>query len=119
MKIVNFLLVIMFLVFAYLQLNDPDPVIWISIYGVMAVFSGLAMFGIYPKKIHIVVLVLFALYSVYYFPGVMEWLHQEDKATIFDEMEKEKHLFIEESREFFGLLICVIVLLFYILRPRR
>jgi Transmembrane family 220, helix len=119
MKILNFLLAIMFLAFAYLQFNDPDPIIWISIYGVMAAFAVMAIFGIYPKKIHIAVLVIYALYSIYYFPGVMEWLHQEDKATIFNEMEKEKHLFIEESREFFGLLICVIVLLFYILRPRR
>ena len=119
MKIVNFLLVIMFLAFAYLQLNDPDPILWVSIYGVMVVFCGMAMFGIYPKKFHIAVLIIYALYSIYYFPGVMEWLHQTDKTTIFDEMEKEKHLFIEESREFLGLIICVIVLLFYILRPRR
>ena len=119
MKVLNFLLAIMFLAFAYLQLNDPDPILWISIYGVMVVFCGMAAFGIYPRKIHIAVLVIFALYSLYYFPGVTEWLRQEDKTTIFDEMAKEKNHFIEESREFFGLLICVIVLLFYILRPRR
>ena len=119
MKIVNILLALMFLALAYLQFNDPDPIIWISIYGNMAAFSVMAVFGIYPKKNHIAVLVIFLLYSAYYFPGVAEWLHQEDKTTIFDEMEKEKHLFIEESREFFGLIICAIVLLFYILRPRR
>ena len=36
MKIVNILLAIMFLAFTYLQFNDPDPVIWILIYGAMA-----------------------------------------------------------------------------------
>ena len=29
MRIVNFLLAILFLVFAFVQVNDPDPVLWI------------------------------------------------------------------------------------------
>jgi hypothetical protein len=44
MRIVNFLLAIMFMVFAFVQINDPDPVIWILIYGIMAVFSIMAIF---------------------------------------------------------------------------
>ncbi|HYI78522.1 MAG TPA: transmembrane 220 family protein, partial [Chryseolinea sp.] len=37
MRIVNFILAVLFLLFAFVQINDPDPVIWILIYGAMAV----------------------------------------------------------------------------------
>ena len=39
MRIVNFILAIMFLLFAFVQINDPDPVIWILIYGAVLNFK--------------------------------------------------------------------------------
>jgi hypothetical protein len=119
MKILNFFLAIMFLLFAFLQVNDPDPLIWISIYGVMAVLAILAMFKIYPRRIILILLVLFTAYSLVYFPGVKEWLHQENKSDLFDNVAKMNHLYIEESREFLGLWICIAVLIFYFIRARR
>jgi hypothetical protein len=119
MRIVNFLLAIMFLVFAFVQVNDPDPVIWILIYGIMAVFSIMAIFEFYPKKFLIAVLVLYVLYSFVYIPGVAEWLRQGNKAALFDNVAKMENLYIEESREYLGLLICVIVLVFYLYRSRK
>jgi Transmembrane family 220, helix len=119
MRIVNFLLAIMFMVFAFVQINDPDPVIWILIYGIMAVFSIMAIFEFYPKKFLIAVLVLFVLYSFVYIPGVAEWLRKENKAALFDNVAKMENLYIEESREYLGLLICVIVLVFYLYRSRK
>ena len=119
MRIVNFLLAIMFLVFAFVQVNDPDPVIWILIYGIMAVFSIMAIFEFYPKKFLIAVLVLYVLYSFVYIPGVAEWLRQGNKAALFDNVAKMENLYIEESREYLGLFICVIVLVFYLYRSRK
>lgn len=118
-RVVNFLLAAMFMLFAFVQLNDPDPVIWILIYGSMAVFCILAMFEFYPQKVMIAVLIVFAVYSVTYFDGVMAWLQSENKAALFDEVAKMETWYIEEAREFLGLLICIIVLGFYLLRSRR
>jgi amino acid transporter len=119
MRIVNFLLAAMFLVFAFVQVNDPDPVIWILIYGIMAVFSIMAIFEFYPKKFLIGVLVLYALYSLVYLPGLAQWLHSDNKADLFDNIAKMENLYIEESRESLGLFICIIVLVFYLVRSRK
>ena len=119
MRIFSIILAIMFVAFAFVQVNDPDPIIWILIYGAMAVICILAAFSIYPRKIMIGMAVVYSLYSIYYFPGVREWLHQDDKSLLFDNLAKMQFSYIEESREFLGLMICVIVLIFYLVRSRR
>jgi len=119
MKIVNFILAIMFLAFAFVQINDPDPAIWILIYGAMAVLAIMAMFEYYPKKFLIGLVVLYLAYSIYYFPGVREWLRHDNKSQLFDNVAKMEYRYIEESREFLGLMICVAVLIFYIVRSRK
>lgn len=119
MRIVSFILAIMFVVFAFVQINDPDPIIWILIYGAMAVICVLAAFQIYPIKVMVGLALIYGIYSIYYFPGVREWLHQDDKSLLFDNLAKMQFSYIEESREFLGLMICVVVLVFYIIRGRR
>jgi Transmembrane family 220, helix len=119
MRIVNFLLAAMFLVFAFVQINDPDPVIWILIYGVMAVLSIMAIFEFYQRKFLIGLLVLFIAYSFVYIPGLVEWLRHDNKADLFNDVAKMEHLYIEESREFLGLVICIGVLVFYLYRSRK
>jgi hypothetical protein len=118
-KIINFLLAVMFLVFAYLQLNDPDPIVWIPIYGVMAVVCVLAMFHYYPRAILFSLVIFYTLYSFFYIPGVKEWLAQDDKSQLFSNVAKMEHPFIEESREFLGLMINVAVLVVYLIISRK
>ena len=119
MRIVNFILAIMFLLFAFVQINDPDPVIWILIYGAMAVLCIMAIFEFYPTKFTIGLLVLYVLYSIVYIPGVLEWLKQDNKAMLFDDVAKMQYPYVEEAREFLGLLICIIVLVVFVIRARR
>ena len=119
MRILNFMLAAMFLVFAFLQINDPDPIIWILIYGIMAAVCVMAIFEFYPRPFLIVLAIGYLLYSVYYFPGVKVWLAQDDKGQLFDNVAKMEHPFIEESREFLGLMINVSVLIFYLIRSRK
>lgn len=119
MRIVNFLLAAMFLVFAFVQINDPDPLIWILIYGAMAATSVMAMFSFYPMRFLLVLLVAYVGYSVTYIDGVQEWLKQDNRSELFDEIAKMEHWYIEEAREFLGLMICVVVLVFYLVKARR
>lgn len=118
-KVINFLLAAMFLVFAFLQLNDPDPYIWIPIYGAMSIVCVMAVFNYYPRVFLIVLTIFYALYSIIYFPGVQEWLSKDDKAQLFDNVAKMEHPFIEESREFLGLCINIIVLAVYLVISRK
>ncbi|MBT1711920.1 hypothetical protein KK062_27000 [Fulvivirgaceae bacterium PWU5] len=119
MRILNFVLAVMFLIFAFLQVNDPDPVLWILVYGVMAVFCVMAMFSFYPRKALWVVLVAMLAYSIIYVPGVREWWDQPEHSALFDNVAKMEHLYIEEAREFLGLMICVIVVVFHLMVSRR
>ena len=119
MRIVNFILAVLFLLFAFVQINDPDPVIWILIYGAMAVLCIMAIFEFYPTKFTIGLLVLYVLYSIVYLPGVLEWLKQDNKALLFDDVAKMQYPYVESAREFLGLLICIIVLVVLIIRARR
>lgn len=116
MKIVNLVLAVMFLVFAFVQINDPDPILWILIYGVMAVICVLAAFGYSSRLAMVILLVGFFAYSIVLLPGLREWLAQDDKSVLFDDIAKMQHLYIEESREFLGLVICIIVLIIYLVR---
>lgn len=119
MRILNFLFAVMFLLFAFVQIDDPDPVLWIAIYGGMAVLAILAMFQIYPRIIIVALLIAFVGYSLTMMDGVREWLSQEDKTALFEDVAKMEHYYIEVAREFLGLVICMAVLTFYLIQSIR
>lgn len=119
MKYLAIFFAVMFIAFAALQVNDPDPVLWILIYGIMSVVSVMAIFDYYNRKLLIGLGVLYIIYMVILFPGVSEWLQQDDKSMLFDEGMKMQYLYVEESREFLGLLICLLVLALYLFRSFR
>lgn len=113
------MLAAVFLIFAFVQVNDPDPVLWILIYGLMAVACVLAAFGRHYRIASLALLVLYAGYSIVYLSGVAEWLRSDDKAMLFDDVAKMQFRYIEESREFLGLMICIAVLIMHLLSGRN
>lgn len=123
MKVLNLVLAVFFLLFAFVQVNDPDPVLWIIIYGLMAVACVLAAFGHFYTGALVGLLILYTAYSFVFVSGVLEWIRSEDKSMLFDDIAKMQYPYIEESREFLGLAICILVLVFHLvtarLRPRR
>lgn len=119
MKYLSIFFALMFMAFAALQVNDPDPVLWILIYGVMAVISVMAIFDFYNRRLLIALGVLFVVYLIILFPGVAEWWRQDDRSVLFDDVMKMEYPYIEESREFLGLLICMVVLALYLFRAFR
>ena len=119
MKIFSIVFALIFLLFTFVQFNDPDPLLWIAIYGAMAALCIMAIFNKYPQRVYQILLVLFAGYSTLFIPSVLIWLRQEHLSDLFDDVAKMEHLYIEESREFLGLLICVLVLVFYLIQTRK
>jgi hypothetical protein len=106
-KIANVFFAVIFLVSAFVQHNDPDPFLWMSIYGYGALASTLAIFGKDSNVLHYAGLVVFVFYAIYLFfapNGVYTWfsLHSAEKIT--GSMSEDKP-WIEATREFFGLLI--------------
>ncbi|HEY0743397.1 MAG TPA: transmembrane 220 family protein [Chryseosolibacter sp.] len=119
MKITNLVLAVMFLLFAFVQINDPDPLLWIVIYGAMAAVCVMAAFRYFIKPLLWILLGGFIVYMVILIPGMQQWLAQPDKSVLFDEGMKMQNLYIEESREFLGLLICVLVLVMQLVASRK
>ena len=118
MKVLNLILAALFILFAFVQVNDPDPVLWILIYGLMAVACILAAFGYYYPKALTLLLLIYLAYSFFLIPGVFEWLRSDDRSLLFDDIAKMQHLYIEEAREFLGLVICILVLTMHLLNWR-
>ena len=119
MKYFLLILVALFACFAYLQFNDPDPVIWIAIYGAMSVVCLLAYTGRYYRPVLLVQAGGYLVYLALLLPGFSEWLATPQPSLIFDDLAKMEHLYIEEAREFLGLVICLAVLTMLWLRTPK
>jgi hypothetical protein len=121
MKILNLIFCILFIISAGLQYNDPDPYLWIPIYLIGASISFQAFKGKYYPKLILFFAVLFFIYSIYLFFdkfGVLTWLNDHKAENIAGSM-KASAPWIEETREFFGLLILIVVLMINFLVSKR
>lgn len=113
MKVFNIIFCVLFIVSAGLQYNDPDPYIWIPIYLIGAVISFQAFRVKYYPVFTLLLSALFIIYDLYLFFdkfGVLSWLNEHNAENIAASM-KASAPWIEETREFFGLLILIIVLM--------
>ena len=112
-KILNIFFCIIFLIFAGLQYNDPDPYLWIPIYLYAAVLCALAANSKFYPVAYWVGIIAYGLYALYEFfgkDGVLEWIQKHHAENIAQTMKAEAP-WIEETREFFGLVILIGVLL--------
>ena len=119
MKIVKIFFAVLFLLFVVVQFNDPDPLLWILVYGSMVAVSVSSIYNRYPTKAMVVMAAGFLILTVLYFEGFQEWFNSADRSLLFDDIAKMQFQYIEEAREFLGLLICIGVLLFYFYLAKR
>lgn len=113
MKVFNLIFCLLFVFSAALQYNDPDPYLWIPIYMYGAVFCWLAFRNKYYPKAYLIGIFVYSAYAIYLFfakDGVLDWITRHNAEDIAATMKAEKP-WIEETREFFGLLILIVVLL--------
>ena len=113
MKILNIFFCIVFVIFAALQYNDPDPYVWIPIYMYAAVLCALAATNRFYPLANWAGIALYAIYAAYKFSctnGVLDWIRYHHSENIAGTM-KATEPWIEETREFFGLMILIVVLL--------
>jgi len=121
MKVFNIIFVFLFVLFAALQYNDPDPYIWVPIYLYAAVLCWFAFRNKFYPKAYIAGIVVYSIYAVYKIfdqNGLLDWIEVHHAENIAETMKAEKP-WIEESREFFGLVIIIVVLLIDLIYARR
>ena len=121
MKPFNIIFCILFVISATLQYNDPDPWLWIPIYLYSAVLCGLAFLGkYYPRAclLGIGAYVIYGLYKLFEKDGALDWLTKHHAENIAATMKAEMP-WIEDTREFFGLIILAGVLAINYLHAKK
>ena len=89
---------------AAVQYNDPDPLLWIALYGSGAVLLALAALGWRRRWAVAIVLGAYAAMGATVLPGFVDWLLHYPGGDLVAPMSAD-HPHIEMSREFVGLLI--------------
>ena len=113
MKVFNIVFIVVFILSAALQYNDPDPYIWIPIYLYGAWICYQALRKRYNPALYVAGLLVYIGYAVYLFfdkQGVLIWAKEHNAENIAESMKATKP-WVEETREFGGLLILIVVLL--------
>jgi hypothetical protein len=111
-RIFNLVFVGVFLLFAALQYNDPDPWLWVPIYGYASLVCFLyargkrphffAMLGMFGCLVYAAILLMKQ-------NGVLSWATEHEAESLVQTMKATKP-WIENTREFGGLLIILLVL---------
>ena len=113
MKIFNWFFIVTFIIFAGLQYNDPDPYVWMPIYLYAALLCWFSIkHRFYPPAywLGFVVYGAYAIYKVFDENGLIDWITKHHGENIAGTMKAETP-WVEETREFFGLVIVMGVLL--------
>jgi len=110
MKVLNIVLCILMILFAYFQMNDPDPYGWIFIYLCTAGICGFAAFGKYYQPFITTALVISLLWAVGLIPDFYQWIVNGADSIVGSMKAEEPH--IELTREFLGLMIISATLYF-------
>ena len=120
MKLLHAFLTVLFITFALLQLNDPDPVLWVIAYSYIALLSLIASLGRHFLVPIIVGTVGCLAWAAVLLPGVISWLQNGAATEVFSSMTASKP-YIEQTREFMGLLIILgtLVMHFFLWRKAR
>ncbi len=105
LKILSITFGLLFLLFAFFQYNDPDPEVWVPIYGAAAVACFMAWAGLGRWWFFVGMAVLYAVATWYQWPSRFE-------GFLFGEMQM-RSVNIELAREAGGLAICAAVMLLF------
>lgn len=117
MKIANLLLGLLFIIFAALQYNDPDPLRWMAVYLLVAYVCIAAAFGKYHRSALWGILGLVTIWMALCLPDFIAWVRM-GSPNIAAEM-KATTPYIENTREFLGLFICWVVVVWQVLQERK
>lgn len=112
-KNIYFVISGLFLLFAIVQWNDPDPLIWMIFYGVMSlIYILLALGKRFAFYLSILMLITCIIYMGFILPEIIKWI-KDGMPSIVQSM-KATIPSIEYTREFLGLLLCLIACIWVI-----
>ena len=108
---------VLFLLFAYFQWNDADGLKWILYYVMIAALFFTSLFNKNRGKYIYCVLGLSVLWMITLLPAAIDWF-KDGMPSIVESM-KASSPYIELVREFLGLVISVLALVYLLFDLRR
>ena len=108
-KLFSTIFALLCIVSAYLQLNDPDPLLWICIYIAAAIMAILFVLKKLPSQAYFVFFVGYVIGAYLFWPDAFEGVSIGD-GDINN---------IEHARESLGLLILAVVMFIFWLRSKK
>jgi len=105
-KIFQFLFSVTLLMFASLQFNDPDPIIWVSFYSLCAMVPTLLLFNKFYRPLFLLAVMGCVTEIIISTPGAYQYFLHMAHEPLMQGMNTEKP-YIEECREFLGALIAL------------
>ena len=115
-KSLSTLFAVVFGGFAVVQFNYPDPGSWRWGDGGGALVNAMAIFSFFPKRSIMLALIVFSIGCLYLSPSLMEWISSSD--SLIDGMSPDR-MYVEESREFLGMLMALGTMVYQYLRSRK
>ncbi|MEM9480112.1 MAG: transmembrane 220 family protein [Verrucomicrobiota bacterium] len=117
-RVVNIACLLLFVVFAWLQREDDNPIIyenpsmldvwvWIAFYALVAIAFGLAAAGLFPLPLYGVIAVFCLYQMVVTGPGVWTNLTGDQGFEVTKTSMAPTRAHVEQSREFFGAVIAL------------
>lgn len=106
-----------FIAFAALNLNDPDPWIWVLAYGAVAALYAMAAFGRADRRVSGSLALALAVWMFTMSGGMLTWFTMGMPSIVTEMKATEPH--VEAVREFLGLLLAVLALLFLTRRTAK
>ena len=118
LKILDLLFALILLSFAFIQLNDPDPLFWFSLYAVCALGPLVTLFRpLHPPVFWIGVGFCVAGIALTLGGGV-EYLQHAGEEPLMQAMSREKP-YIEQAREVIGAVITLGIISGHFVLHRR
>jgi hypothetical protein len=117
MKPILLLLATLFLLFAAVQYNDPDPLGWMGLYGFVAIMAALAAFGRYHRGALLLGIAICLVWLGTLLPMFVQWIRLGMPNIAGSMKATEPH--IEYTREFLGLFLCLLMLFFLYFKARN
>jgi len=93
--VLNIIFCLAFLAFAYVNLNDIDAPLWVTIYMVAATCCGLAVFEKYYPIIYLIAIAFYMVYAIILFfakDGVRDWIIKYKRLGNVETMQAENRI---------------------------
>lgn len=116
-KAIYFLFGITLFGFSSLQFNDPDPIVWVSFYVICALVPSLLIFNKFYRPLFWLAVVICCIETINSAPGAYQYYLHMAEEPLMQGMNPQKP-YIEECREFLGVLIALGLVIISVLMAR-